>query len=347
MNSKKKWYGLISVEVASSYIPGISLVSHGMGAVWNKWKKQPKSFNKTIDLYKKGQELLKSATSQIVTLSTLRHDDGETEEEAIFHDDYYLDLYCKMICTDSKSPMKSSRYLDQRDERKCSEAITLKLLTDDKHCSIHHTETPIEMVLADDRSALVGFPDANNTLAFGVTINDKDSCAHLQKWREQIRNHNSVTHEKHSDDCLCSIVDWVSTSDEPTRIEKCFDRIVPWYDHIYKEETYKLWLKDLISSIEKVLPRLSSERKYRVLDMGCGTALGADHFLTNGFDYEGVDVSKGMIERARDNSSKKIKLTHEEATRFLLKKRAEIVEQGNEKYDVVLFLGNSFDYFLG
>jgi len=44
---------------------------------------------------------------------------------------------------------------------------------------------------------------------------------------------------------------------------------------------------------------VKTARGKKVIDLGCGTGRGANLFLENGFDYAGIDASRGMLELAK------------------------------------------------
>ncbi|MCY0096400.1 class I SAM-dependent methyltransferase [Hoeflea ulvae] len=57
--------------------------------------------------------------------------------------------------------------------------------------------------------------------------------------------------------------------------------------------------KDLQAAIAQLAKRFSSHNYSTVLDLGCGYGRVADSFISNGFKYTGIDISKDALETAK------------------------------------------------
>ncbi len=78
------------------------------------------------------------------------------------------------------------------------------------------------------------------------------------------------------------------------RIEDHYEDLAPLWDDIVDAPGRQelLW-----ATVDELLPELSGRR---VLDAGCGSGVYAERLADQGADVVGVDVSEGMVERARE-----------------------------------------------
>jgi len=87
-------------------------------------------------------------------------------------------------------------------------------------------------------------------------------------------------------------------------------------------------------AIDKCASFISEQlKKYRVksvLDLGCGTGLYTIALKKKGFNAEGLDLSKEMLQIAR-KKSKNLKLYNQNMSNFKI----------NKKYDAIICLGSS------
>lgn len=331
---EKKKLAEEAVKEGISYatIPGINF----MISLYDYIRKKPSTFDQIHEMYKSGLRLVNSANEEIITFATLKHED-KYEIKGRF-DEYYLSLYHKMVTTSQKKPLKIFRYLNQTDEEKYSEAIVLRNISNKSTCNIYHTETPIEMVLTDKANALVGFPDTSGKLAFGLSIKNKEQSFHLAEWTKSLTlRPGSHTHSKK---CLSHIEHWLSNETYKSNIQNCFDSLSFLYDYLYNKDVYGLWLENLARKTKDHFRRVTNRK---IIDLGCGTALQMQKLTALDFSYVGVDISKKMIDIAKErNMDGKASFHQEEITKYLL----ERYDEKSTQYDVFLFLGNTFDYFL-
>lgn len=347
MNNKiVLWGKRIGYDIISFIVPFLALPVQWTVDLCEKYKSRQKSFDNTDDMYKEGDRLTELAKESIVTLSTMRHRD--TTNKVKKHDEYYLNLYEKMIFAGETNEVKVTRYLNLEDKRKCTEARSLNYLTNPDNCSIYHTSTPIEMVLIDKSEALIGFPDGDNNLSYGFTFNNPSACEKLQVWHTTIGTQTNKITNQHKGGCLCQIDSWLNESDDYSmRLVNGFDSMASWYDNIYDRKKYSKWLSQTIDKVKEKIPE--QDGSFRVLDLGCGTAFDASIFNEKGFHYTGVDISEGMPVKARQNTDPTDStFVNDEITHFLFGERESRKQRKKtEQFDLILLLGNSFDYILG
>lgn len=80
--------------------------------------------------------------------------------------------------------------------------------------------------------------------------------------------------------------------------ERYHDRVAPIYDDVYARSPYWRWVRDLTwGQIRRWLPRRAGAR---IVDLGCGTGEWGARCLRSGYRVTFVDLSAGMLARARD-----------------------------------------------
>jgi ubiquinone/menaquinone biosynthesis C-methylase UbiE len=83
----------------------------------------------------------------------------------------------------------------------------------------------------------------------------------------------------------------------PTRTEKIrehYDTVADTYDHHYDHHRGKKYHTHLSSHLLDALPRGG-----KLLDIGCGTGLFVEKYIKNGGCGTGLDISRGMVAKAR------------------------------------------------
>ena len=95
-----------------------------------------------------------------------------------------------------------------------------------------------------------------------------------------------------------------------------------WYDVILGKDEYEKNAKFVSQQLQKFNVKT-------VLELACGSGLYLFPLRKNGFDIEGLDISKEMLDVARKRS-KAIKLYQQDMTKFDIKK----------KYDAILILNS-------
>ena len=78
------------------------------------------------------------------------------------------------------------------------------------------------------------------------------------------------------------------------KIQEHYDTIADVYDHHYDERRGRSYYSHLSTYILDALPRTG-----KLLDIGCGTGLFVERYIGDGRSAVGLDISSGMIERAR------------------------------------------------
>lgn len=107
------------------------------------------------------------------------------------------------------------------------------------------------------------------------------------------------------------------------RLSVDYDRFVKWEDRLAREMPFLDGF-------------LSQRGAHRVLDVACGTGHHAIALAKRGYEVLGVDVSEGMIAKARANAR-----TAGGAARFQQAGFGELIHVVTEPFDAVLCLGNS------
>jgi sarcosine/dimethylglycine N-methyltransferase len=96
------------------------------------------------------------------------------------------------------------------------------------------------------------------------------------------------------------------------------------------------WKARLAREMPFLTSRLGSPKGKRVLDLACGTGRHSVALALEGVEVEGIDNSKVMISRAKENAaSKGVKPT------FILDEMTEFESKVTGKYDLIICLGNS------
>jgi len=114
----------------------------------------------------------------------------------------------------------------------------------------------------------------------------------------------------------------------PLYDELDYDRMVNWP----KRLTYELpWIEQQLAAIGA----------RRVLDVACGSGQHAIALMQRGYEVTGVDLSSGMIERAKANAA-----TAGVAGRFVIGSFGELASQVGGAFDALLCLGNSLPHVL-
>lgn len=78
-----------------------------------------------------------------------------------------------------------------------------------------------------------------------------------------------------------------------TGVRSTFDAYSAYYDALYREKDYRGEVDYVLGLVDA-----AAQPGLRILDLGCGTGAHAVHFAERGCTVLGVDLSRGMIERA-------------------------------------------------
>ena len=107
-----------------------------------------------------------------------------------------------------------------------------------------------------------------------------------------------------------------------------YDRFVNWPDRLATELPF-------------IEGQLQAVGACRVLDAACGTGMHAIALARQGYEVVGVDLSAGMIERARANAC-----VGEVNARFEVAGFGELAARAGTGFDAALCLGNSLPHLL-
>ncbi len=94
-------------------------------------------------------------------------------------------------------------------------------------------------------------------------------------------------------------------------ISEMFDNIAPKYDflnHTLSLGMDRLWRRRLVRRLDKVLRLRSGDQEVKstaILDVACGTGDLTMALARKGWSLTGVDISRGMVERARRKCAEK------------------------------------------
>ncbi len=117
---------------------------------------------------------------------------------------------------------------------------------------------------------------------------------------------------------------------------------VPLYDAFSADyDRFVNWQERLEYELPFVEQQLTASGAQRVLDVACGTGIHAIALAQRGYEVVGVDLSVGMIERARANAA-----TAGGQVRFIVAGFGELEERVGSDFEAVLCLGNSLPHLL-
>ena len=113
-----------------------------------------------------------------------------------------------------------------------------------------------------------------------------------------------------------------------------FSKYAPFYDLLYEDKDYgaeAYFISDLIKDFK-------NDKKLTLLDAGCGTGIHAIELSKLGYILEGSDISREMIEIAREKVKK---------TKFSVRFHNESFQSLNKihgSFDVILCMFSSINY---
>jgi SAM-dependent methyltransferase len=114
-----------------------------------------------------------------------------------------------------------------------------------------------------------------------------------------------------------------------------YEAFAPIYDDFNQTNDYEMWLGLLLPELEK-----RGLRKGRVLDVGCGTGRAFEPMLRRGWEIQGCDASRGMLEQARKKFGDAVALAEVDARELPVYGEFELVWALN---DVVNYLTGDGD----
>ena len=82
---------------------------------------------------------------------------------------------------------------------------------------------------------------------------------------------------------------------ELEKVSRHYDEMADVYDHRYDRNRGRCYYSHISRFVLERLPEGG-----KILDIGCGTGLFVQEYLVNGGSAVGLDISRGMIGRARD-----------------------------------------------
>lgn len=117
---------------------------------------------------------------------------------------------------------------------------------------------------------------------------------------------------------------------------------IPLYDAFSTDyDRFVNWEERLAYELPFVERQLAASDARSVLDVACGTGLHAIALAQRGYDVTGVDLSVGMIERARANAA-----TAGCDVRFSVAGFGQLEERVGGGFEALLCLGNSLPHLL-
>src|SRR4029079_14110924 len=109
----------------------------------------------------------------------------------------------------------------------------------------------------------------------------------LAKQIEELRERFTDVPE-HGSDCLCRVATELNTDDVVKACGEMFEETSGWIEGVYDLENVRTFYGGLASAVKVLRPGVD----LRLLDVGCGTALGANELLNYDVSYWGVDISE-------------------------------------------------------
>lgn len=83
------------------------------------------------------------------------------------------------------------------------------------------------------------------------------------------------------------------------KVQRHYDEIAEIYDSRYDRDRGRTYYSHISRTVMEKLPR-----KGHLLDIGCGTGLFVERYVASGGTAVGLDISRGMIGKARDRCRK-------------------------------------------
>jgi len=114
------------------------------------------------------------------------------------------------------------------------------------------------------------------------------------------------------------------------------------YDAFDDYDRFVDWNRRLAHELPFIQGQLEAVGAQRVLDAACGTGAHAIALARRGYDITGVDISAGMIARARANVAN----ARGDRVRFVVGGFGHLATEAGTGYDALICLGNSLPHVL-
>ena len=119
-------------------------------------------------------------------------------------------------------------------------------------------------------------------------------------------------------------------------MSQVFDAYARYYDLLYRDKDYAAEAKYVVSQVGERMPQFK-----RILELGCGTGIHAEHLARMGYSVHGVDMSEAMIAHTE---VRKVNLTPEVAARLSFGLGDVRTVRTSETYDAVISLFHVMSY---
>jgi SAM-dependent methyltransferase len=119
-------------------------------------------------------------------------------------------------------------------------------------------------------------------------------------------------------------------------MSQVFDAYARYYDLLYRDKDYAAEVVFLLAQLRRHQPSAT-----RVLELGCGTGIHAEHLARRGFHVHGVDLSAEMLKKAE---TRKASLPSEVAARLSFSQGDARTVRTGAQYDVVISLFHVMSY---
>ena len=239
------------LDVATHLIglPPFSIVRAAVEETRRTVTKIPRNCSSRDDLYRIGAKMLRKPKQHVTAVSTIRDEDFPSRASPSVANplirEYFIALhrisYGNRL---RKSKVRLRRYADVTDPDKCQEAMSLLYYGAD--VEVRLSKVPVEFLMADNKSILIGFPSNTKTLYGGFHSYDPQQCMAMSRWIDDYGSpagapplrsptalaeivHRLTASSPHAPDCLCHAVAFLEDSSPSELIAHQFDLIASWY----------------------------------------------------------------------------------------------------------------------
>lgn len=119
-------------------------------------------------------------------------------------------------------------------------------------------------------------------------------------------------------------------------MNRVFNAYARYYDLLYRDKDYAAEAEYVATQVGERVPQFK-----RILELGCGTGVHAEHLARRGYSVHGVDMSEAMLARTE---ARKVTLVPEVAARLSFSLGDVRTVRTSETYDAVISLFHVMSY---